>query len=550
MISDIDIYFWLMLGCLLTNISLALFVLLSNYKKKVNRLFFLFVGSISLWIIALIFYYYIPNNVLYSGRTTIALGNLILLFGIFFAYAFPDREKPFPRVFFYLLILISSLITYIIIFTNAVVVQETVLSDNTRSTIYGNYYPLFTISVAVYLSIIIGLFIRSYRKRKDIVREQLKFVLTGFLLMALLIVLAVLIIPPLTGSFDIQKTAPLYTLIFFGFTGYAIVSKKLFNLKIVATEIFSSFIVIISFLQLILSKSVSELTYRGLIFLLTAIFVALLIRSVIREINVKEQLELLSHDLARANKNLQKLDKMKSEFLSIASHQLRTPISGIKGYLSMLLEGDFGPINETPKKIINDVYANTERLNGLVNDFLDVSRIERGKMVLEREPTDMPEMIEGVINTLKPDAERKGLEVRFLKPVKTFKKVNVDANKLRQAYLNIIDNSIKYTPSGYIEVKLSDFKQNFVVKIKDTGIGLAKGEADKLFRPFSRAHGSSKYHTTGTGLGLYVVRKVVEYHGGTVTVASPGKGKGTTFIITIPFDQSLVPDPKPEPYLE
>jgi signal transduction histidine kinase len=216
----------------------------------------------------------------------------------------------------------------------------------------------------------------------------------------------------------------------------------------------------------------------------------------------------------------------------------------------MIIEGDFGKIEPKPKEIIQQIYDNTERLNGLVNDFLDVSRIERGKLVMERQMTDIPEMVQSIVYNFQPVVKTKGLTLTYNPPKEAIPKINVDANKLRQVILNLTDNAIKYTPTGSITVTLEALGDHLRCSVKDTGVGLDPEQAKNLFKPFSRATDASKTNATGTGLGLYVAKKIIEYHGGKAWAESEGKGKGSTFIIEMPYDQSNVPEPEPEPYLE
>jgi signal transduction histidine kinase len=257
---------------------------------------------------------------------------------------------------------------------------------------------------------------------------------------------------------------------------------------------------------------------------------------VIGNLKLYQQIREKNVALKQANVHLKKLDEAKSEFLSIASHQLRTPLTGIKGYLSMILEGDYGKIPEKQEKIIQDVFNASDRMSRLINVFLNVSRIESGRLKLDYTDVDLRILIEECIKDLKSSAQEKGLKLSFDYKKGEVPNIKADSDKMKDVILNLIDNAIKYTPKGKIDIKLlKQDDQNILVQIKDTGIGLNQAGIEKLFNKFSRGEGISKINTGGSGLGLYIVRRIIEEHGGKVLVESDGPGKGSTFQFTLPI---------------
>lgn len=249
-------------------------------------------------------------------------------------------------------------------------------------------------------------------------------------------------------------------------------------------------------------------------------------------------LQNTSAKLAEANDKLKELDKAKSEFLSIASHQLYTPLTALRGYLSMLLEGDFGVLAEKQKPVFDILSKSTERLITLIKDLLDISRIESGRLELRLESIDLAEMADTLVRDLMPNAMNKKLQLTFNKPAQPLPHVIVDAQRLRQVMLNFIDNAIKYTVKGNIDVDLKQEKEELIFSVTDTGRGLSKDEIVKLFTKFTRVGGSQRLHTEGTGLGLYVAKQIVNEHHGNVEVASPGHGQGSTFSMRLPIKGS------------
>lgn len=253
---------------------------------------------------------------------------------------------------------------------------------------------------------------------------------------------------------------------------------------------------------------------------------------------IYEDLQATSSALASANKQLTELDKAKSEFLSIASHQLYTPLTALRGYLSMLREGDFGAINEKQQPIFDILNTSTERLITLIKNLLDISRIESGRLELNLQSVDLVKMIDEMVQSLYPNAVHKGLKLTFIEPPAGTPRVVADEQRLRQVLLNFIDNSIKYTDKGHIDVKIEHDNDIIIFSVTDTGKGLTADETTQLFHKFTRVGGASRFHTEGTGLGLYVAKQIVNEHHGEVGVTSPGQGKGSTFLVRLPIEGS------------
>ncbi|MFN3301739.1 MAG: ATP-binding protein [Patescibacteria group bacterium] len=238
-------------------------------------------------------------------------------------------------------------------------------------------------------------------------------------------------------------------------------------------------------------------------------------------------------ELFQAYKELKKLDESKTEFLSLASHQLRTPLSAMKGYLSMILEGDYGKLQPETEAAIRDVYQSNERLINLVNDLLNVTRIEAGQLEYHPVISDLEEVIKKTMAQLKLAAEKKNLNLEYLG--EKIPEFSFDPEKIREVLTNLIDNAIKYTEKGGVTIKTKMEGKNVRVEIKDTGIGISPEKMSSLFQWFSRGRGAYRLETGGFGLGLYIAKKIVEKAGGKIWAESEGEGKGATFIFTLPF---------------
>jgi len=232
--------------------------------------------------------------------------------------------------------------------------------------------------------------------------------------------------------------------------------------------------------------------------------------------------------LKRSNEKLKELDETKDEFISMASHQLRTPLTSVKGYLSMVLDGDAGKITETQQQLLNQAFVSSQRMVFLIADLLNVSRLKTGKFIIDKSPTDLSEMVESELAQLTEVAKSRNLTLTYDKP-KDFPIVELDETKTRQVVMNFVDNAIYYTPSGgKIKLELTSDRRNIYFMVKDNGLGVPKDEQAHLFTKFYRAKNAQKARPDGTGLGLFMAKKVINEQGGTLLFEST-EGKGSTF---------------------
>lgn len=226
-------------------------------------------------------------------------------------------------------------------------------------------------------------------------------------------------------------------------------------------------------------------------------------------------------------------DQLKSEFVSIASHELLTPTSAIEGYLSMILDEGMGKIDAQTKGYLEKVYASSKRLAHLVKDLLNVSRIEGGRIVVQSKNFDIKELINTVVEEIKPKAAQRKLELKTQGLDREVPQVWADPERVHQAIVNLAGNSIKYTEKGSVTIAV-DFSISVVrVSVIDTGVGIPKDEIPHLFEKFYRASNADKTGAQGTGLGLYITKQIVELMGGIIQVDSE-LGKGSTFSFSLP----------------
>lgn len=255
--------------------------------------------------------------------------------------------------------------------------------------------------------------------------------------------------------------------------------------------------------------------------------------------NLEQRIDAATKELRASNAQLQRLDEAKDEFISMASHQLRTPLTSIKGYISMLMEGDAGKISPEQKHLLREAFVSSERMVRLIGDFLNVSRLQTGKFTLEKHPVNLAKLVGQEIEALEPNAAARGLKFEYKKPAH-FPLLDLDENKIQQVVMNFSDNAIYYSrEDSSIKVSLKKTHDTIEFTVKDSGIGVPADQQDELFTKFFRASNARKQRPDGTGVGLFLAKKVVVAHGGSMIFESK-EGKGSTFGFRLPLEKLRV----------
>ena len=256
---------------------------------------------------------------------------------------------------------------------------------------------------------------------------------------------------------------------------------------------------------------------------------------------LEREVEKAVMELQKANGELRTLDTAKSDFISIASHQLRTPLTVIKGYVSMILEGNFGKLPDPAREPTEKIYDSNERLIKLVEQLLSISRIESGRIKYDFEETNLSDIVLNVIEGVRYGAIKKGLDLSYAPPKGFVPMVNIDTVKMKQIIGSLIDNSIKYTykteeKRGFVLIRIEDLKDKNKIRlsIEDNGMGIKEEDKVNLFKKFSRGKDISTVYTEGTGLGLYVAKQIIEAHSGSIYAESRGRNMGTKIYFDLP----------------
>lgn len=526
----------------ITMFILGLTVFLSNRHSVTNRTFLFLATSIICWSFLnyLSFQSTDPRIVLWILRFVMFSAVWFAFFVFRFLYVLPSEKVVFPKLYG-ILVIPATVIVAILTLTPYVFYKISEVSFDGTVVKVTNGPAIFLFGIVVIILNGAGVFhlVKKMKRavdRKERTRYQL--ILIGMILTILLIIVFNFVFPAFFNQSKYIALAALFTFPFIAFTAYAIIKHGLLNVKVIVVELLIFTIWIAIFVELLMAEKLGDFILDGGLFFFMLIFGILLIRSVRKEVQQRERLEVITNELASANEKLKELDDLKTDFISIASHQLRTPLTAIKGYTSMMIEGSYGEIPEKQKGIIEKVFQSAQRLIYIVNDLLDISRIEQGRFSISLEPIKVANVLKDVVEELQQNAKSKNLSLELaVAPENAELTGTADFNKIRQVFLNVIDNSIKYTDKGYVRVSVEPRGDKVLVSVKDSGIGISEASMKNLFQKFSRAKGVTKLHTDGSGLGLFIVKKIMEAHGGDVWAESEGEGKGSQFYVSIPVQK-------------
>jgi signal transduction histidine kinase len=464
---------------------------------------------------------------------------LFFILSLYLAYAFIDKkDMPFSLKTF--LVFLSLPIILLTPTIHNISGFDSSICEAMETKFIVNYK--FSLEILIALWIIIFSIIR-YRNAQKENKRQILLLTIGISLFLFSLSWAN-IFGSITLNWDISQYGLFGMPIFMGFLAYLIVRYKAFDIKLIATQALVAALIIGIGSQFFFIQNPTNIVLNGITLILVLGFGYMLVKSVKMEVQRKEELQSLSDQLAEANTKLRALDKAKSEFISIASHQLRTPLTSIKGFGSLLLEGTYGEVPEAQRGALEKIYISNERLIQLVEDLLNISRIEAGRMEFDFQEAQIEDLVSEAVTTLELSAKAKNLYLHWEKPAVAMPKLKIDITKIKEVISNMVDNAIKYTQKGGITVKLEtntvwdtehkEHKGSVRMIVSDTGIGMDEEEIDMIFEKFQRGKQVAHFHTDGTGLGMYIAKKIVAEHKGRIWAESDGKGKGSRFILELP----------------
>lgn len=460
---------------------------------------------------------------------------LLFVLSFYFLYVFlKKRDLPFAHKLIFTALLLP------IVLLSSTPYNLSYFDVVNCNAVENSLMLLYTYSVSLVIFIwLVFLSIRHYFSLAKNERGQALFASIGVILFLLSFSIATLVasianfFQSSPDTFALEQYGYFGMTIFIAFLTYAIVQFKAFNIKMIAAQALVAALIVLIGSQFFFIQNPINYILNGITLVLVLGFGFLLVKSVEREVEQREHLEVLTKQLEAANDRLKELDQLKSEFLSIASHQLRAPITAIRGYASNIVDGSYGPVPENLKEPLDTMQETTRLMTNSIEDYLSISRIEQGRMKYEKSQFDVADLAKKVVNELMPVANAKSISLSSSIPEDLM--ITADIGKIKQVITNLTDNAIKYTKQGEVKVSVEKANDKARIVISDTGVGISPEDIGGLFEKFKRARGANQVNTTGTGLGLYVAKQLVEGHGGTVKAESDGEGKGSRFIVELPL---------------
>lgn len=564
-----DISFIFFVIILLINIFIGFIVFANGPKAKSNQYFFLLVVAITCWLFA----NFLENEPALSNEARTRLFILDFVFGVMpgiffniFCSYFPDNKVTVTSKIREITLLVFLFFCGFSVATTDIVMRNINFSNGVIDADPGQFFWAYLVFIFGTIGNGLEMLFSKYRRASNkIERTQIVYIFTGFLIFTAIAAFINLIL----GSFilipvEIARIGIYSVVIFSIFTAVAITKYELFNIKLILTEILIGAIALVLLYQVIVTSNLQWKLMDGVVFILFCFFGSQLIIANEKEIRQRKEAEftamrerVLRHEAEDLAKNLKHLNQAKTQFLLSTQHHLRSPLTIIQGYLSMVNEGSYGVIPVTAKDKIQISLNATQKLINLVNEMLDVAHFQMNRGSVFKQPTDIVRLISGIIEDLAKSAESKGIYLRFEKKTDQFPQIEVDPHGVREAIYNIVDNAIKYTQEGGVTVVMEISKNTLRISVIDTGIGLSDHDRRNLFnRTFERGSRAKEINATGKGIGLYLAGQMIINNDGTIHAESEGRGKGATFIVELPMpeedsakkhdrDSSIMPPPKP-----
>lgn len=496
------------------------FAVVLNSRDRLNGLYFLNILTIIGWSVTMMYYRLSSDlTIVIWARLLYVAASLIASDFLYFTYVFPKYEKVSAKIKAWIFVPNIALIVLCLI-GNTIITGAKVNPGGENFIYWGSLYPIYVIYILFYFNFAFYRLIKKRFRSTDAVEKiQLGFVILGYMSSGFIAFFTNLILPSL-GIFVLNWVGQVSTVLMATSATYAIVKHRLFNAKVIATEILVFAIWMILLLRLLLSQTSIDMIYNGMTFLLTFFAGVLLIRGVNREVMQREA-------LAAANAGQENL-------IHILNHQIKGYLAKARNIFAELMdEPAYGPVPEAAKPLLDEGFRSLTEGVTFTEQLLNAANAEKGVMSYDMKPMDMAEAIAGAVAMVKPAVDKKGLTLSFPGPVGDCR-VAGDVIQLKEAVRNLIDNAVNYTPRGSITVSLERVHGDVIFTVKDTGVGIAPADMPKLFTKGGRGADSLKVNVNSTGYGLFFVKKAAEAHNGFVKAESPGRGKGSVFTLELP----------------
>ncbi len=501
------------------NLIYGLIVYQRRKESTSNYTFLTFAISVALWSFAMVAFRatHTVEAATSAVRILYVIAALIPLAFVAFALTFESNRKYRPLL--YAALTIPTIVMAILAALPTGLIQSVRIIPGSETVIVFNQllHGVYLVYVAVYAFSVIVLIYNRHRVSTGTSRSRLAYILIGTSV-PWVIGMTTNLFLPFIHVFGLNWVGQVSTFFSTTIITYGIFRSRLFDVRIVATELLTFGLCAIIFVEILISETFAIALLQTSVFILLVIFGRLLIRSINREIEQREEIERLSNE--------------KSEFMTFASHEIRNPITAMRGYASLIVDGTVDHASPEVRAVARKILVEGNDVLNLISQYLNKSKLELGQITYDMAPFDIGSAVAVIAEGHKPHAEQKGLTLTVdIDPTEQFT-VTADEGKVKEVVGNLIDNSIKYTKEGGITLFLQRVDGKVRVVVSDTGVGIPAETLPKLFQKFSRAD-ATKANLLGTGVGLYLAKMFIEAMGGRVWAESGGQGKGSKFIVEL-----------------
>jgi len=501
----------------------GIFVYANNRTSLKSRLLLIVAVLFSFWVLnILIQWVAIHNSVLmFTWQLTALIEVGLYLSVAYFAYVFYfKKDLPFWVKIFFSLILI--VVMALMPTTWNVFSFDTLNCEGVNGLLWNAIYALEP--AVIVLTVLLGI-VAHHREKDPEYRKQILLVTTGLGLFLSIFFLSNYY-GELTKIYEFNFWGPLGMFFFILLLGYMIVEFKAFNVKLLGAQALVLANILLIGSEYFFVRETINYTLVSATLFLTVVFGYLLVKSVQREVQQRERIELLAKDLEKAN-------RQQVTLIHFITHQIKGFVTKSRNIFSMMLEGDFGILPETMRPMVQEGFDSDTKGAKTIQEILNAANIKSGKVTYIQAPYDLKTLTEEIIRDLKPAADVKGLELTFETQGDSFSVIG-DRLQMQNAIRNLIDNSIKYTPSGNVTVMLAKMEGKLRFMIQDTGVGITAEDMQNLFTEGGHGKESAKVNVESTGFGLYIVKNIITAQHGKVWAESEGAGKGSKFMVELP----------------
>jgi len=531
MIAGIENFDLLAVGVTASAIGLMGFlVFLSNRQSITTKTFLIFALLTIVWTFTNFFQYKLDTIsstlLMMRGNLFVAVWHSTIFLQL--ALVFPYAQLRLPRWYTFgaiPLAVMTSLATLTpLVFSG---IMRLAPPGQITNPARGAGIILFGAVTIGFLIFGVAILLKRVFKSERALRSQIRLMLVGMSLTALLILILSVIFPILFNDLTFLPFAALFMLPFIGLISYGIYQHRMFNLKVIAVETLVFIIGVITFGEIMFTADPMLLAVRGLFLTLIIAAGIMLTRSVTREVEQREQIQVLAADLEVANRQQESL-------IHFISHEVKGALGKCSGIMSLILEGDYGPAPARMAEAVANGLTHTREAADMLTTILLSASLKTGAISFNMRPFSFKKAIETVMNNLEREAHARNLKLESSFPEGDCTIIGDENMLTTHVIRNLIDNAIRYTPEGSIEVLLRMSPEVFSLSIKDSGVGLTDDDKALLFTAGGRGRDSVKVNVNSTGYGLFFAKQIMDAHRGTISADSEGRGKGSTFTITLP----------------